>query len=98
MSADPRDAISDGLDRIRDGNMLHSEKITAILAALSAAGLVVVPREIQETPIEAAFWAAEDQYKALVAANVWPRPIRAVYIWDALLAAALPAAPQEDRT
>lgn len=41
MSADPRDAISDGLDRIRDGNMLHSEKITAILAALSAAGLVV---------------------------------------------------------
>ena len=33
--------------------------------------------------------------EALIAANVWPRPIRAVYIWDALLtAAALPAGGQ----
>lgn len=66
-----------------------------VLSDLGSAGLVVVPMEIQETPIEEAFWTAENQYKAMCAGNVWPREVRPVYLWSAMIAAALPTPPQE---
>jgi len=61
----------------------------AALAALSAAGYVVVPNaHNMPEQMEEAFFKAQDEYEQLKADKVFPRPSLPAYIYRAMLAAA----------
>lgn len=81
----------------------NQRKADAILAALSAAGWVVVPREPTEAMLDAAFADAVAWLERVDIGNTdcksdrerSAEPNRSIY--RAMLAAAFPAAPQEDK-
>ena len=84
--------------------MIYETQAGCHLAALSAAGWVVVPREPTEAMLDAAFADAVAWLERVDIGNTdcksdrerSAEPNRSIY--RAMLAAAFPAAPQEDRT
>lgn len=100
MSAEPTILLR----RVDDGVVTTAVwPLSAIRSALSAAGWVVVPREPTEAMLDAAFADAVAWLERVDIGNTdcksdrerSAEPNRSIY--RAMLAAALPAAPQEDK-